>query len=343
MIDKNLIKEALMKKQEKATGIKVKVTDKALEKMNAYAKMMSEVVGDVECYGYLVCSKGNKDGIATDAYLPYQSAGGAYCMVTPYEIIKTGKVLKEKGFRILGWWHSHNSYNCFHSPTDDDNIKVVLNEIASENYIEVKSQKKLLNGKIQSKIEGKKMVILDESKNVSVELEFDDKIKSNVRDATLISPIKTGFAYSVVVNANGDKPYCEVATKDYCPMYYREAPGISSGTELEVIGGGDAKFNLEEMKKEIAEKVKQGGWWDMEMPAMEEDVAYLTRSQVQAMMDNYKEQLRSQQKSRLRIIAKRYPVLEILLRMWDWWVYPEMYYAEKEERKKLFRREDDSE
>jgi hypothetical protein len=325
MTDLKAIRQAIKDKPTEET-MKVKITEAALKKAQAYAAMIEECVGDrIECYGFLTCPIASKDGIATDIYFPEQSANSIYCRVKPETIIKIGRDLRNKGVRITGWWHSHGKGAVGHSSTDDNNIKVVLNEIASENCIEVPHKTKLIKGDMISSIKGNKLVIEDRKNNVSVELDYKGKINADILDSFISSPIKVGFAYSIVVNAKGDKPYCEIATKEFCPMYFRETEDTSIKTELEMIPGGDAAIG--KIKEEITAKVTKRTR-HMMIEEEEEDKVF-TKEEVIEMMEKEKEKIMTEQETRFRKLCKEHPMLNLLLKWWDFIVYGENNAEEK--------------
>ena len=99
----------------------VYITESALRKAYAYARLVCEVLGEpLECYGYLIAPKGVKGRVARDAYLaPNQEVGGADVKLEGAEVIRAGRAIDQAGYRVLGWWHSHADFEPFHSGIDD--------------------------------------------------------------------------------------------------------------------------------------------------------------------------------------------------------------------------------
>jgi len=69
-------------------------------------------------------------------------------------------------------------------------------------------------------------------------------------------PVRVGFAYSVVVNAKGDRPYCEIATKDFCGLCWG-GEERSRQARLRVVEGPNVSRNEKEMKEEIKENIEK--------------------------------------------------------------------------------------
>lgn len=262
---KDLIKAALLQKGSNNLSIEdVQITKEALEKAHVYARKIKEVHGsDLECYFFLISQIEKKDRIVRDVYLPNQEVTHAAVRINDEVIIQTGKILREKGFKILGWAHSHAQFHTFHSHTDDENHVSVLNEISSDNYVENTNEKVMFRSDAETLVEDSRVIISDKKKEVTLTLDISGKFNGIVNSSRITAPIKTGFAYSLVVNADEKlRPHCEVAIKEFCPLYLREKDVETYKVPIKVIDDPyKAPINIANIKTEIKEKVKEMNSW----------------------------------------------------------------------------------
>ena len=242
----------------------VYITSPALEKAYRYAELVCDVLKEsLECYGYLITPKDTNDRVARDVYLAAnQEASSAGVEVSGQGIIESGREIDKIGFRVLGWWHSHADFDTFHSSTDNKNMLKILNVIAPTNYIVGRREILLLNGQVGVRRKGKDVEIYDVNNpdrritfNPNGE-DFDPELLSALSDVKVNMPVRVGFAYSVVVNARRGKPYCEIATKDYCGLCW-EGDERSVKSRLRIVDGPKVSMNKKEMSLEIKTKVKK--------------------------------------------------------------------------------------
>lgn len=278
----------------------------------------------MECYFFLISPGNKKDRIVRDVYFPEQRATSASVHIDENVIIRTGKDLRERGFRILGWAHSHSVFHTFHSGTDDNNHISVLNEIASDNYVEIKNIKDMFKDKIQTNVDKNKIIISDKEKNMELILDISGKFKGNVIASKLNAPINVGFAYSLVVNSDKDlHPHCEVAIKEYCPLYLREKEVETYTVPINIIENDQyrAIIDTEKIKEEIKNKVSEFSSFFGDLSAdraerrhirryqrgyeMEDDsgVVY-SRDEVEELLFKQREELELQSKYRVRSILR---------------------------------------
>jgi len=242
------------------------ITRSALGKAYAYARLACEVLEEsVECYGFLVTPKSAKDRIVRDVYLaPNQHVSSADVKIDGESIIQSGREIDKNGYRVLGWWHSHADFDPFHSGTDDENMMKVLNAIAATNFVRTYTQMPLIGGEIKVRRRGKDVEFYDSDnpgKKVRLNLDskdFDARDLRIVRSITAKIPVRTGFAYSIVVNAKGDKPYCEIATKDFCWACY-DGEERSVKSRLKVVNQDAFEIDEKQIAKEIIKKIVSGG------------------------------------------------------------------------------------
>lgn len=240
------------------------ITRSALNKAYAYARIACEVVEEsAECYGYLISPRKCEDRIVRDVcFAPNQKVSGADVVIGGNDVIKIGRELDKKEYKILGWWHSHADFDTFHSGTDDGNMMTILNCIGPTNYVTINREMSLMQGKLRIRRRGANVEIYDSDNpskvfrlNIGTK-EFNAKDLGIIKNITANLPIRIGFAYSVVVNAKGDKPYCEIATEDFCGLCH-EGDKRSIESKLRVVNIDKFKFNEAEMLKEVKKKIKK--------------------------------------------------------------------------------------
>lgn len=314
-----------MEKEKSDDGINdLHITKSALTKAHIYAKKIREVHGkDLECYFFLISPANKKDRIARDIYFPRQEATSASVHIDEDVIVDIGKELREKGLKILGWSHSHSIFHTFHSGTDDENHISVLNEISSDNYIEFKNEKDMFRHGIDTNINKNIVVISDKTRNIELILDVSGKFNGKVLSSKLNAPIKVGFAYSLVVNADDNlKPHCEVAIKEFCPLYLREKEVETYKVPIKIIENDDYPIIVDEnkIKEEIKEKVSMftfgGSFFDYREKerAKKRSVSYgelgqqsdgvFTKEQVEEMLLKQREELQLQSQNRIKRILK---------------------------------------
>ncbi len=166
----------------------VKITKSAFEKMNFYAKVISEIVGqDVECMGTLMNHKEKYDNICKDVYLwkdqeITSGSGFTHCFHDAYE------QASKKGMKISGIWHSHGKIPVFHSSDD----KIFLENRFKETNHKFRIREKEVN--FESIVDGEFIKLLDQRNNQEI------KIKGFVKDIKAIKYDDCYILNSVVIN-----------------------------------------------------------------------------------------------------------------------------------------------
>lgn len=241
------------------------ITNWALKKARTYAELACDVLEEsVECYGYLITPKEVTNRVVRDVYLaPNQKVSSAGVEVSGKNVIKAGREIDKLDYKVLGWWHSHADFGTFHSITDDENMMKILNAIAPINYVIQHKQIPLFSGKLGIRRRGNSLEIYDKNnptKKINLDIlkgeHFNSKELASIQGIRVNIPIRVGFAYSIVVNANGDKPYCEIATKNFCDLCNSENEK-SKQVRLRVVDGPRVKINKREMIKEIKKKIQK--------------------------------------------------------------------------------------
>jgi len=204
----------------------LRITDYAYKKIKAYASLACIIANaSIECGGYLVAPKEDHDYIVKDVYLSKdQKVTGVEYVVDSEPDMDFLKEIKNDGYKVLGWWHSHGSMNPFHSGTDDDTFKSIYYNIFPYNKKELSRETIPLSGdsfKIEHQTDKTgNNYILFKSNNF-----LEDIIEMRVGNNFNLNDIKVkgikikkfkgiSFAYSLVVNRfYSVAPYSEVAIK----------------------------------------------------------------------------------------------------------------------------------
>jgi len=268
MIDKleNVLNsEVKEQKQERNNFSNVYISNKALKKARMYAKLSRDNRGSpIECYGYLLGSLDKRKRIVEDVYYaPNQDGSSAHTMISGEQVILAGKEIREKfQKRIVGWWHSHANFQPFHSGTDDQNHKTVLDQIAPSNYINAYTEKEFLKDTIKKTKNGNsKVFVCDRNNNskrleiIFSELEENPLSRMPVEKLVLRMPSKISYAYSIVVNALGSKPHCEIATLKFCNLCPSEKYAASQFPLRVVDYDLDIELDKDKLAKEVDSKL----------------------------------------------------------------------------------------
>lgn len=114
------IKELL----EEETIKRIRITREAFEKMNLYARFVSDISGiDLECGGVLLNYRNKQDDIIRDVHLSDNQE-----VETAEGKLKIGEcyaAARDQGKKICGMWHSHGGIPAFHSEWDDSQLRVM--------------------------------------------------------------------------------------------------------------------------------------------------------------------------------------------------------------------------
>lgn len=99
----------------------LRITQGALEKLNMYARIASEIAGDaIECRGFLLNQTNKYDDIARDTYLePSQMVTSVRARSEWGDERWEMRSIHEENKRVCGIWHSHGDMAGFHSEDDD--------------------------------------------------------------------------------------------------------------------------------------------------------------------------------------------------------------------------------
>jgi len=249
--------------------VEIRITNGALEKAKTYASLIKEVhKHDQECYGFLLGKK-NADpvqaALVQDVVLAHdQDVTSASVRLDGAAVIRTAKEILSKGYRVLGWWHSHSNFGTFHSGTDDNNLFTVLNQIAPINSVKIHREKNVFNGALKGRMKDGALTLGAEGDSKVLQLtsgSFAGAVANALSSIDIASLMikwetKIGFAYSVVVNANGAAPYTEIATREWCPLCCVSHEEKQQVGLVQVAVENDVAIDKDAMAAEVKERVK---------------------------------------------------------------------------------------
>lgn len=227
----------------------LRITGAALLKAQRCAQLVAEEIGPFECMGYLLSD--DASGVVTDAMLaPDQRVTGASVRIDGSAVIKAGSEIRRSGKRCVGWFHSHCT-SPFHSATDDKNTEILLNQIAPFNCETVETERILLTGALNTVADGNTMIISDYAKSLELTLKGDAKQEElDVTQVKLRETEYIGHVYSLVVTADSDETYAEIALKKWCDGCDDEEVK-SYKVDVRVVDAEEEKLR-EEIRQKIA-------------------------------------------------------------------------------------------
>lgn len=228
--------------KKEAGPAKVMITPGALLKAKTYARLVERITGSAnECYGFLLSKKDDDSGLVVDAYLAdNQVYSGGYCKIDGEDVVRAAEAVDPKGYKIVGWWHSHARFGVFHSGTDVNNFETVTHSVAPNTvkteYEDVKLEELVKNGK----------------------LDFGGYVinAEQLKDSDVKKKHSSSWAYSVVVNILGDV-YTEVQAKELGPdnKWVLNRPKKAAGYTLSEVEH-DASIDAKLMENEVYQKLK---------------------------------------------------------------------------------------
>jgi len=204
----------------------IPITDYAYKKAKAYSSLACKIFRKpLECGGYLITPKNNDDCIVKDIFLSNkQSVESTHYSVDVGTDMDAIKEIENKGYKIMGWWHSHAQFHPFHSLDDDDNFKNLYLAVFPHNKKALKREIiQLLDDPLKvnynKEDNGKKYLIVKGSNPFEdyVEIEVNNLSKLVTLGVKSIRRKKyrgVSFAYSLVFNRfYSMPPYAEIAIK----------------------------------------------------------------------------------------------------------------------------------
>ena len=204
----------------------VPITDYAYKKAKAYSSLACKIFRKpLECGGYLVTPKNDDDCIVKNIFLSNkQSVESAHYSADVGTDMDAIKEIENKGYKIIGWWHSHAQSPPFHSSDDDDNFKNLYLAVFPHNKKALKREiVQLLDGPLKvnynKEDDGKKYLIVKGSNSLEdyVEIGVNDLSKLvtlGIKSIRIKKFRGISFAYSLVFNRfDSVAPYAEIAIK----------------------------------------------------------------------------------------------------------------------------------
>jgi len=242
----------------------LKITDYAYKKIKAYASLACIIANaSIECGGYLVTPKEDHDYIVKDAYLSKdQKVTGVEYVVDSEPDMDFLKEIKNDGYKMVGWWHSHGSMNPFHSGTDDDTFKSIYYNIFPYNKKELNREIIPLSGdsfkiEYQNDKTGNNYILFKSNNFLEDIIEMRVGNNFNLNDVEVkgikIKKFKgISFAYSLVVNRfYSATPYAEVAIKHPKTKEIK----INKGVEVKEIISNPIFLDYEKILNEIKTRI----------------------------------------------------------------------------------------
>ncbi len=209
---------------------KVRITREAFEKMNNYARLVSEIVGrDVECAGLLLNDYEMYDDVTRDVYLSNgQTISESDGNFNQEEDAKSYAEIKKKRKKVSGIWHSHGSITASHSQDDDRHLRKMYITKSKNNKISVgatKIEPEIRKEGEKTKIVSDSNIVEYERDTITIRTEKGRVIKINIEGK--IKQVEEeqlkekGFVNSIVINKRaylenllerGNSYYCECLT-----------------------------------------------------------------------------------------------------------------------------------
>jgi len=251
-------------KVERNLFSRIYISKDAFAKARMYASFARDNSGrHIECYGYLLGNGEKRTRLVDDVYFVADQSGTDTHVNIPGEsVIEAGREIADQGKRVLGWWHSHATMHTFHSGTDDDNLKTILNQIASSNYVKEYAELDFLTDDIKKTKEGDSTVYICDRNNKSKRLEMIfSELDENPLAGALIEklrlriPMIVSYAYSIVVNGIGGAPYSEIATMKFCSVCRKDEYEARKRPLALVNYESEIEMDERKLKKEVKSKL----------------------------------------------------------------------------------------
>jgi proteasome lid subunit RPN8/RPN11 len=229
------------------------ITERALRKAQAYARLIAEEFDDAEYYGYLLGDAKSDRPIVDDVLLaPDQKVTAGSCTVRPESVIKAGQEIARRGKKCLGWVHSHPRFKPYHSYIDDRNHEVVLHQVGPVNFVTLDAEELVFPGEIRTELKGDVLII--SGANATLELRGDGPLgRITISQVKLKAVQFVSYAYSLVVTAESSETYAEIMLKRWGGCADEET--MSYEVKLNIL-----YEDADELRKEIKEKVSREYW-----------------------------------------------------------------------------------
>lgn len=241
------------------------ITERALQKALAYARLVAEEFDDAEYYGYLLGDAKGDRPIVDDVLLaPDQRVTSGSCTVSPEGIVKAGQEIARRGKKCLGWVHSHPRFKPHHSYIDDRNHERVLHQVGPVNFVTLDAEELVLPGEnLRTELKGDVLII--SGANATLELQGRGPLDQIALSQVKLKTVQyISYAYSLVVTAESSETYAEIMLKRWGGCGSAEET-MSQEVKLNILYEG-----ADDLYKEIKERVSREHWtwgwraWDDE-------------------------------------------------------------------------------
>ncbi len=308
MIENKKIRNELKAFQERLE--KPVINKHALEKIIAYSLILREITNtDYECMGLLTRNEEDPANYIRDAFLiPSQVVSQSHCDVRDegLSFMRKARDLAQK-YKIVGWWHSHGSFQPFHSSTDDSYFEIISPPISLSNYLKEGLDINLgshADIDFTKKDDEVRLSIITES-GLGYDLKFnvrdiEDKdarqVLNNMPTTRLVLKTKAvqslnkagGSAYSLVINNYADKPFVKA--------HIYTSKGKFLNTKLLVDEDEDQALDMAQLIAEVIRDVKPLGrdlkYQDFNIKALEGRIYHLSKTITQC-LEKYKSKNKS--------------------------------------------------
>ena len=191
----------------------LKITEAAYEKATRYAKFAFKQQKS-ECYGWLLTPSNGEDSVVRDVmFADRQKASYVRVETSDLGVVLSAEDAARRGYKFVGWWHSHADFEPFQSGIDKNNTMGLVNLIGLKNFRDAYEEKTLLDGEIETVLKEGGLLLKEKSGSRSVLLKGDFGLQNglSVRKANLIVEQRLSFCYSLTVNSKRYKPSAQVA------------------------------------------------------------------------------------------------------------------------------------
>lgn len=275
------------------------LTRNTLEKIFAYVRGIKEIIGDAECYGFLVAPAKKCDRIVYDAILaPRQIVTGSSANVDEAAAAAAKAEIENLGYRALGFWHNHANFGSWHSGVDDRNLEDLCFDFSGST--EKVEERDRYGGRV-TLLENGDLIYLLKEKDIQVRIKPENLNPEEIINLTLKRVGQKGFhyesderslhistdsesfslagrlgtvlltkperekisavgrAYSLIVNFE-EETYGEIALMHSCYCCGNSRIERMKDVAVRTVEvEGDVSFTEEQLNREISERVKTHG------------------------------------------------------------------------------------
>lgn len=226
---------------------KLRLTRGCYEKIMTYAALTSRITNTgMECYGYLLREKWKPGDLITQVYFANdQLVSSSYVQVTQEGVRKALNDVANMDCDIVGWWHSHGSFNVFHSSTDVENFKNVLHGISPDTIFSYQEAPYIVDPVNRRVVIGD--VALTDLSEQEIEVFEQRRIQSYKKGE------QQPFAFSLVVNNNRDTYREKITKSKHNGRFVVDTP---THPQLDINDvSNDLDFLIADLEWEIREKI----------------------------------------------------------------------------------------